>query len=172
MTSLFIPSTDNVCAADIAHIFQNNCEFGIVSKVDIVQKKEATMAYVHFASWNDTENSLGFRAKIANGETVRVFHNDKRYWNVVANTYTPKKAKVKTATPKAPVKCPKAQPSVVRNLEAEFTEDLVDVSYVRHLENELAESRIYIADLLAEIDAMKINSSNLFVDDCASSDEC
>ncbi len=156
MTSVFLPFiSKNVSASDITHVFQNVCQLGLVSRVDIVNKKKnGCMAYVHFASWANNEYASRFQTQIANGENVRVFHNDNQYWNVVANTYTPpttptKPNKARTV-PGAPVKKMKAGAKVAPIME--FTEDLVDTSYVRHLEEELAKSRNEISYLTDEIE--------------------
>ncbi len=179
MTSVFLPFiAKNASASDITHVFQNVCRLGVVSHVDIVNKKknDGCLAYVHFASWANDENSLRFQTQIANGESVKVFYNDNQYWNVVANTYTPspstptKTNKARPVPPGAPVK--KARKTQTkRNLDAEMTEDLVDVSYVRHLEEELAKSRIHVAELNAKIAGMRVAWKNMFTEDMDSSDD-
>lgn len=181
MTSVFLPFvTKNTSASDITHVFQNVCRLGIVSRVDIVnnKKKNGSMAYVHFASWANDESSLRFQTQIANGESVKVFYNDNQYWNVVANTYAPspstptKTNKARPVPPGAPVK--KARKTQTkRELDAEFIEenyDLVDVAYVRHLEEELANNRIHVAELNAKIAGMKVAWKNMFTEDMDSSD--
>ena len=153
MTSVFLPFiAKNTSASDITHVFQNVCQLGLVSRVDIVnnKKKNGSMAYVHFASWANDESSLRFQTQIANGESVKVFYNDNQYWNVVANTYTtppttPTKPNKTRPVPGAPVKKVKAGAKVAPIME--FTEDLVDASYVRHLEEELAKSRNRVNEL-------------------------
>jgi hypothetical protein len=160
MTSVFLPFIAKTASVyDITHAFENIFQLGAVSRVDIVKKKDRCMAYVHFASWSNDENSLRFQTQIANGESVKVFYNDVQYWNVVANTYTqstPVRANVGNKVPGAPVKrirtqthAPKSK--VVRNLDAEFTEDLVDAAYVSRLEDELEMHRFYISGLDGEI---------------------
>jgi hypothetical protein len=181
MTSVFLPFiAKNVSASNITNVFQNVCQLGVVSHVDIVnKKKDGCMAYVHFASWANDEHANRFRAQIANGENVRVFYNDNQYWNVVANTYSPPTpvrnknlpmpgAPIKKAKPKKTQTKSRAAP---RNLNAEFTEDLVDASYVLHLEEELAKTRIHVAELNAKIAAMKVAWKNMFTEDMDSSSD-
>jgi hypothetical protein len=160
MTSVFLPFVaKNASASDITHVFQNFCQLGVVSRVDIVnnKKKNGSMAYVHFASWANDEHSLRFQTQIANGESVKVFYNDNQYWNVVANTYTPspstptKTNKARPVPPGAPVKKAKVGAKVAPIPDAEITEDLVDATYVSHLEEELAKCRNRVHELEVQV---------------------
>ena len=151
--SLFVPHVfTTITKENVVAIFSR---FGEISRIDLVNKNtndKAYNAYIHFKSWYDTEENITFQNSLTSGDMkAHVTYDDKWFWIVLENkrmkpkVMTPKKILKHVTIPTAPIK--KRDTSVTqfsishitRDLFGEDNEncDLVDATYVYHMENEV-----------------------------------
>ena len=96
ISSLYIPHINNVDEKYIIRAFQAML-IGNVSRVDFVinRVKQRREAFVHFAQWYDTDESMKLRKDIINPNTqTRFIHRANNYWPLLIN--------------KNPTTCPKS----------------------------------------------------------------
>jgi len=88
---IFIPRTDEDTTEEVIRTaFSNVLGNDTISRVDFVSKKDRhdkpyCSAYVHFASWPDTEVSAEIQGKLVRGDNVSVYYLDRSYWKCVLN---------------------------------------------------------------------------------------
>ena len=152
--SLFVPHVfATITKEKVASIFSR---FGEISSIDLVNKKTNdkahNVAYIRFENWHETEENISFQNRLTSGDMkAHVTYDDKWFWIVLENkrmkpkVMTPKKILKRVVIPNAPIK--KINTSVTqfsishiaRDLFGEDNEncDLVDATYVYHMENEV-----------------------------------
>ena len=87
ISSLYIPHINNVDEKYIIRAFQAML-IGNVSRVDFVinRVKQRREAFVHFAQWYDTDESIKLRKDIINPDTqTRFVHRGNNYWPLLIN---------------------------------------------------------------------------------------
>lgn len=87
ISSLYIPHINNIDEKYIIRAFQT-MHIGDVSRVDFVinRVKQRREAFVHFAQWYDTDESIKLRKDIINPDTqTRFIHRANNYWPLLIN---------------------------------------------------------------------------------------
>ncbi len=145
--SLYIPRVfNNIDEARVANVFEK-LGFGKITKVDFVSKEKHKSAYVHFASWSDNDATRAFRKELEENGKAKVNYDDPWFWIVLEykkkHVSTPENSPTLKAVPAAPKKQQALMRGVARRLnfdeeEQQVTTNLVDASYVRHLEQQNA----------------------------------
>jgi hypothetical protein len=161
-TSMFFPYLKaSVDVDQIVSVLNGFHQLGVVGKIDMLARTDKktgakyNMAYVHMIEWNTTspyvQSFLDGLAVV--DQPNKLFINEREYWTVLENKYEDKKL---TYAPKKAPK-PAAEPIVhaVTPLRMEFEEedtcDLVDATYVWHLETELAKMNQRVSELEHEL---------------------
>jgi hypothetical protein len=102
--SLFIVRIfPNITKEFIQDILENKLEFGKVSKIDFVSKKdkkeqEYNSAYIYFESFTNREETNHFLQQMENSEGGRIFYKRNQFWRVFKNTLPNKKTSPYTYT--------------------------------------------------------------------------
>ena len=87
ISSLYIPHINNIEEKYIVRAFKEK-NIGDVSRVDFVinRAKQRREAFVHFAQWYDTDESMKLRKDIINPDTqTRFVHRANNYWPLLIN---------------------------------------------------------------------------------------
>jgi len=157
--SLYIPHVfDNISEERVATVF---AKYGQVSKVDFAKKdgNNYKSAYIHFKEWNNDDDAIGFRVELADNKKARVVYDKQWFWIVLEYKKRPStpdnSPKIKN-NKKYKNNSKSLLTDVVRNLERGFENEtraqmaeveqimpvesmnLVDVSYVKFLEEQNA----------------------------------
>lgn len=150
--SLYLPRVfSNVDTERIRGVIEEGYGLGAIDRIDRVPKVDDKgvkydAVYVHFKFWHDTETARNFQEKLETGVAARIVYDDPWYWNVFIN----KSAKRSTPPTKAPLQSPppmNTKRALVNDFFDEMNEieefldesfDLVDVGYVKRLEEEIA----------------------------------
>ena len=86
--SLCIPRVfPNIGWKRVKGVFEDMVKWGIVDRVDMVKRvnddgKEFKRVFVHFKSWNDTDEVREIQAGLENGEEAIVHYEEKWFWKV------------------------------------------------------------------------------------------
>jgi len=95
----FAPSDPSIC---IPRVFANitparveaifsNLDFGVIDKIDMVSKTNAKgekfqRVFVHFSSWNSSEQAIKVRHDLLEMRNVKVVYDDPWFWKLCAST--------------------------------------------------------------------------------------
>ena len=130
------------------------CNFGVVGKIDMVQRTDKTgakfnMAYVHMIEWNVSSPQVQcfLHDLTTSSAPVKLFISDTEYWTILENKYEDKK-------PNAPRKVkPVSVVASVSPVELFYDEtyDLVDATYVWQIEAELAKTQQRVRELEMQV---------------------
>lgn len=103
--SLCIPRVfSNIHWKRVKSVFEE-LNLGEIDRVDMVNKENAKgekfkRVFIHFKSWNDTDEAKNVRSKIIDGETVQIIYDEPWFWKVsMSKISKPDFEKVKTRKP-------------------------------------------------------------------------
>ena len=78
----------NIDEARIRKIF-NELDMGIIERVDIINKstekgERFNRVFIHFAEWNNSENSVRARERLSSGKEIKIMYDDPWFWKISA----------------------------------------------------------------------------------------
>ena len=86
--SLCIPRVNNDIDEEMVRNIFNKLELGIISKIQIIRKKnqkdKGNIIYIHFKSWNNEGNGKIARERLLDNKDIKVIYNCPWFWKVYA----------------------------------------------------------------------------------------
>lgn len=91
--SLCIPRVFNGITEEIIKKVLNELKFGIIEKIDIIEKKNQKeenfkCVFIHFKKWNTIDTTNATREKLLSGKDIKIMYDEPWFWKVSA--YRPK----------------------------------------------------------------------------------
>lgn len=82
--SLCIPRVfPNIDERRIRKIFES-LQMGQISRVDIIRKNTFNRVFIHWKSWNDSENANQARQRLLSGNEIKIIYDDPWFWKISA----------------------------------------------------------------------------------------